>query len=50
MIKLLLNLVSIILIVLGVMVALRFEFTIGVLIALSGAINFISRKSTSDKE
>jgi hypothetical protein len=50
MIKLLLTLVSIILIVLGVMVALRFEFTIGVLIALAGAINFISRKSTSDKE
>jgi hypothetical protein len=40
MIKLLLTLVSIILIVLGVMMA----FTIGVLIALAGAINFISRK------
>jgi hypothetical protein len=25
-------------------VALKFEFTIGVLIALAGAINFISRK------
>jgi hypothetical protein len=48
MIKLLLILVSIVLIVLGVIVALRFEFTIGVLIALAGAINFISRKETNE--
>jgi hypothetical protein len=50
MIKLLLTLVSIVLIVFGAMVALRFEFTIGVLIALAGAIHFISKKSTSDRE
>ena len=49
MIKLLLILVSIVLIVLGVIVALRFEFTIGVLIALAGAINFIPRKENNEK-
>ena len=49
MIKLLLILVSIVLIVLGVIVALRFEFTIGVLIALAGAINFITRKENNEK-
>ena len=49
MIKLLLTLVSIVLIVFGVMVALRFEFTIGVLIAFAGAIHFISRKEPNEK-